>query len=242
MKIFVFSEKFLIKVSTFNQENNNKNFVFFKIQKSFLQPKMNKKLLIGVAGGSGSGKTSICHKIEEQSKQLNVKCVILSADNWYHSHNKNFDCPEAYDWDELSQAIKLLKNGKKATAPVYDYKTHARTKERREIPDADCYILEGILVLSNTSVVEELDYKIFVDTPCELRLSRRIRRDLQERGRTDVIEILDQHDNMVVPGYNNYIAPTKNKADIIIPNGKKDINDPAINLVANFIHNHINAV
>jgi uridine kinase len=198
-------------------------------------------LFVGVGGGSASGKTSICKRIQHDLVKSGITCVTLSADNWYHNHNTNYDCPQAYNWDELNECIKSLKTKTteetKVTHPVYDYKMHCRTDSSAPIPDVMCYFIEGILVLHNELVLQELDVKVFVDAKPDTRLIRRIRRDLIERNR-DIESILDQHVNMVQPGYTNYIHPTRLNADFIVPNNKNRLNEVVIDFVGKAIKSH----
>jgi uridine kinase len=202
-------------------------------------------LVVGVGGGSASGKTSICRRIQDDLVKSGITCVTLSADNWYHNHNTNYDCPQAYNWKELNDCISSIRskannpNGESIviTHPVYDYRIHCRTDTKKEIPDVMCYFIEGILVLHNEDVLDELDVKIFVDAKSDTRLIRRIRRDLEERAR-DVDGILEQHETMVQPGYNMYIHPTRTNADFIIPNNKNKLNEVVIDFVGNAIKSH----
>jgi uridine kinase len=202
-------------------------------------------LFVGVGGGSASGKTTICKRIQNDLVNTGITCVTLSADNWYHNYNTNYDCPEAYNWAELNNCILDIKSKAKnpkdypnlITHPIYDYRTHCRTKDTQDIPEVMCYFIEGILVLHNEDVLNQLDVKIFVDSESDNRLIRRIRRDLKERSR-DVNSILDQHETMVQPGYNNYIHPTRLNADFIIPNNKNKLNEVVIDFVGKGIKSH----
>ena len=189
-------------------------------------------LIIGIGGGSASGKTLICKKIKEMTK--NKKVVVLSGDYWYKNNNTNFDIPDAFDMDEMLECMTLLKKGEQGFHPVYDYKTHSRTKDTVCIPKADCYIFEGILVLHDPRVRELLDYKIFVDATPDIRLIRRIRRDIAERGR-QLDDILEQHLSTVEPGYRKYILPTKGFANFVIQNHSNTFDDNIVKLISNTI-------
>ncbi len=188
-------------------------------------------MFIGITGGSASGKTLICNNIQQRTKK---KVVVLSGDYWYKNHNKNFDHPGAFDVDEMLDCIKRLKNKQPATHPVYDYLTHSRTNVLVEIPDADCYIFEGILMLHDPRIRAEFDYKIFVDAAPDTRLIRRITRDIRERGRT-LDDVIAQHVSTVEPGYKKYILPTKEYANFVIQNNSNTFEDSIVKFIANAI-------
>ncbi len=191
--------------------------------------------IIGVAGGTASGKTSTCYLIQ---KQLNQHVLILSMDSFYkgvspykNPDDINFDHPEQFNWDLMISIIKLLKKGDEVDVPIYDFTTHSITGFTHIKPET-CIILEGILTLYDERVRELLDIKVFVDTPSDVRLVRRIKRDIQERGRT-LESVLEQCEKTVIPSYDQFIEPTKKYADLIIPRGKTNVT--AISVMVNQI-------
>jgi len=197
-----------------------------------------KPLIIGIAGGSASGKSSLCDILREKLEVQGIKCCVLSLDFFYKSHNENYDCPAAYSWNEIRECLlKIQTQPGTATHPVYDYRTHSRTGEIIAIPEVDCYLIEGILVLYDPEVLSALDLKIFVDAEPDTRLIRRIKRDLVHRAR-DVTDIIEQYEQTVKPGYDNYICPTKGNADFIVPNEKGQLNAVAINFILKGIKYH----
>lgn len=177
-------------------------------------------LLIGVSGGSGSGKTMVSKLI---AKDIDDIC-ILSSDNFYKTIDPNldinlvnFDDPAAIDIDLFYDCILSLKMGKETRIPIYDFILHKRKEEQLVIKPHKILIVEGIFIFSIDKIFELFDLRIFVDTSPELRLSRRITRDLVERSRT-IESIIDQYNTYVVPSYTKFILPTRRKCDLIIPN------------------------
>ncbi|WP_391202045.1 uridine kinase [Psychrobacillus sp. L4] len=192
-------------------------------------------LIIGITGGSGSGKTSVTNAISEVFKNHSV--VVIEQDYYYkdQSHlkfeerlNTNYDHPLAFDNDLLIEHIHRLLNNLAIEKPVYDYAQHTRSKETIVIEPKDVIILEGILVLEDERLRNLMDIKLFVDTDSDLRIIRRILRDIHERGRT-VDSVVDQYINVVRPMHNQFIEPTKRYADVIIPEGGQ--NEVAIDLM-----------
>ncbi|MFF2754233.1 uridine kinase [Psychrobacillus sp. NPDC058041] len=192
-------------------------------------------LIIGITGGSGSGKTSVTNAISEVFKNHSV--VVIEQDYYYkdQSHlkfeerlNTNYDHPLAFDNDLLIEHIHNLLNNKAVDKPVYDYAQHTRSTETIRIEPQDVIILEGILVLEDERLRNLMDIKLFVDTDSDLRIIRRILRDINERGRT-VDSVVEQYINVVRPMHNQFIEPTKRYADVIIPEGGQ--NEVAIDLM-----------
>ena len=184
--------------------------------------------LIGVTGGTASGKTSTCLIIQ---KQLGQKVLIISMDNFYldnkNNNNINFDHPNSFDWNLLRNTLKYIKAGKEVEIPEYCFVTHRRIGSII-IKPTECVIFEGILSLYDKEIRDLFDIKIFVDTPADIRLIRRIRRDIEERGRT-LDSVLEQCENTVIPSHDQFIEPTKKHADLIIPRGRTNIT--AINVI-----------
>jgi len=184
----------------------------------------NKQLLmIGVTGGSSSGKTKICSIINDTIKDVSM----ISMDNYYkglkeeeknNADEYNFDVPHAFDEDRLYKDIIELKNGNTVDIPIYDFVSHTRVKDQTiKIVPKKVVIFEGILILDSKRIRDLFDIKIFIDASPETRITRRIKRDLKERCRTiDSVEA--QYEKFVAPSYKKYILPTKKYADIIIPN------------------------
>ncbi|XP_077290179.1 uridine-cytidine kinase-like lethal (2) k01209 [Arctopsyche grandis] len=201
--------------------------------------------LIGICGASASGKTTVAAKIIES---LDVPWVtIVSMDSFYKVLNEkqhnlaeqneyNFDHPDAFDMDLLVTVLQRLKEGKKVEVPIYNYVTHARESRTKTMYGANVIIFEGILSFYNADVLKMLDMKIFVDTDADIRLARRLRRDISQRGR-DLDGVLKQYMQMVKPAYCNYIAPSMIHADIIVPRGGE--NSVAIQLIVQHVHTQL---
>ena len=186
---------------------------------------MKPHILIGIAGGSGSGKTMVAQRIFDELGS--DKVVIIQQDSYYKNlsyltleerKKQNFDHPDAFDHKLLIFHLKDLLSGKYIDQPVYDYSIHSRTKETKRIGEHIIIVLEGILILHDSELRKLMDIKIYVDTDDDIRLIRRIRRDVNERGRS-LESILDQYENSVRPMHLQFIEPTKRYADIIIPEG-----------------------
>lgn len=194
-----------------------------------------KPLVIGIAGGSGSGKTSVTNRIYDVFKEHSV--VVIEQDFYYkdQSHldfeerlRTNYDHPLAFDTDHLIHHIEKLLNREAIDKPVYDYALHTRSDQKIRIEPKDVIILEGILVLEDERMRNLMDIKLFVDTDADLRIIRRLMRDINERGRT-IDSVIDQYLSVVRPMHNQFIEPTKRYADIIIPEGGH--NEVAIDLM-----------
>ncbi|KAE8166385.1 putative uridine kinase [Aspergillus tamarii] len=197
--------------------------------------------IIGIAGSSGSGKTSVAMEIV---KSLNLPwVVILVMDSFYksltpeqhakaHNNEFDFDCPDAYDFDALVQTLKDLKQGKKADIPVYSFADHQRQPQTTTLYSPHVIILEGILALHDPRVLELLDVKIFVEADMDICLGRRIMRDVKERGR-DIEGIIKQWFTFVKPSYTKFVEPQRSISDLIIPRGIQNIT--AIDMVVKHI-------
>jgi len=186
---------------------------------------MTKPIVIGVAGGSGSGKTSVTKSIYEKFKGHSI--MILEQDYYYkdQSHlpfeerlKTNYDHPLAFDNDLLLEHIHKLLNYESIDKPVYDYAMHTRSEEVIHVEPKDVIILEGILVLEDERLRDVMDIKLFVDTDADLRIIRRMMRDIKERGRS-IDSVIEQYTSVVRPMHNQFIEPTKRYADVIIPEG-----------------------
>lgn len=195
-----------------------------------------KPVIIGVAGGSGSGKTSVTRSI---SQRFSDKTILVIEQDYYYkdqSHlpfedrlSTNYDHPLAFDNDLLIQHVHDLMNHKSIQKPVYDYKIHTRSSEVVPVEPKEVIILEGILILEDPRLVDLMDIKVFVDTDADLRIIRRLLRDIKERGR-NLDSVIDQYINNVRPMHLQFVEPTKRYADIIIPEGGQ--NYVAIDILA----------
>jgi len=192
-------------------------------------------LIIGIAGGTGSGKTTVVHQIMNELPEAEVG--IISQDSYYKQNvgmsyeersNINFDHPRAIDFELLVQHLKELKNGKTIDQPVYSFVTHNRTDDTISTHPRKVMIVEGILILTNPELREMFDIKVFVHADSDERLIRRLKRDIAERGR-DMEEVLNRYQTTLKPMHQQFIEPTKAFADIIIPNDK--YNTVAIDVV-----------
>lgn len=197
--------------------------------------------VIGICGGSGSGKTTIVRKISELVKDF----VFIPQDSYYKSAEFisnanitafNFDHPEAFDNDLIVRHLEALRRGEAIELPTYDFVHHRRREETITVPSRKIVIFEGIMVFTNKEVRDLIDLKIFVDTPDDIRFIRRLLRDIKERGRT-LDSVVEQYLNVVRPGHYQFIEPTKAYADIIIPEG--GANERALNVLVTFINSVI---
>ncbi|MCH3916891.1 MAG: uridine kinase [Spirochaetia bacterium] len=193
--------------------------------------------IIGITGGSGSGKSTIVRKISEVCSDF----VFIPQDNYYKSasfiNNENitafnFDHPDAFDMELLHAHLNRLKEGKPIDMPLYDFVHHRRRDEKVHIEPQPLVIVEGLMVLYDKKIRDLLNLKIFVDTPADIRFIRRLRRDIAERGRT-LESVITQYEEVVRPGHFNFIEPTKEYADIIIPEGGH--NENALSVLISFI-------
>jgi uridine kinase len=182
-------------------------------------------LIIGISGGTGSGKTTIANRILESVSASEV--VFLQQDSYYRNINDlpldyrniaNFDHPDALDNDLLVNHVRRLKAGEAVELPLYDFKTHTRLNETRYVEPKPIVIVEGILIFADPRLLEQMDIKVFVDTPDDIRFIRRLRRDLAERGRT-VESVIEQYTVTVRPMHMQFVEPSKRHADVIIPEG-----------------------
>lgn len=197
-------------------------------------------LIIGIAGGTGSGKTTVVRKIKEQFPEGQV--TILYQDSYYYDssdlsleerRNKNFDHPDSIEFGLMIDHVKKLQKGQPVQEPVYSFITCTRQEQTRLVEPREVLIIEGILCLVNKHLRELMDIKVFVDCDSDLRLSRVIRRDIHERGR-NIEQVLDRYEKTVRPSHLQFIEPTKRYADIIIPQGGN--NQIAINILTNHIN------
>jgi len=192
-------------------------------------------IIIGIAGGSGSGKTSASRAIVKDFKRKGT--IIIEQDWYYYNLPKeystkwkewNFDHPNAVEFSLLHKHLEKLQNGHSINAPQYEYATHSRKKETLLIQPQKVIIVEGILILNDPKILEMLDIKLYVDTDSDVRFIRRLKRDIFERGRT-IENVIEQYYRTVRPMHLTFVEPSKRNADIIIPEGGK--NKVAIDLL-----------
>lgn len=190
---------------------------------------MNKPIIIGIAGGTASGKSTLASEIK---KEFGENVVIIPHDCYYKSlsnitlaerEQRNYDCPEAYETDLLIKDIKSLISGKSIQRPTYSYTERLRQKETVLIQPAPIIIIEGILVLENEELFNLMDIKIFVDTDADIRLTRLLDRDIKERG-LNLDYIISKYKDTLKPMHEKYVEPCRKKADIIIPANKASNN------------------
>jgi len=201
-------------------------------------------LIIGIAGGTGSGKTTVVNQILNELPETEVG--VISQDSYYKQNNNmsyeersniNFDHPRAIDFELLVEHLKALKEGETINQPMYSFVTHNRTEDTITTHPRKVMIVEGILILTNPELREMFDIKIFVHADSDERLIRRLKRDIAERGR-DMDEVLNRYQTTLKPMHQQFIEPTKAFADIIIPNDK--YNTVAIDVVRAVINQRLN--
>uniref|UniRef100_A0A3Q2ZUQ1 Uridine-cytidine kinase n=1 Tax=Kryptolebias marmoratus TaxID=37003 RepID=A0A3Q2ZUQ1_KRYMA len=204
--------------------------------------------VIGLCGGTASGKTTVANKIIEA---LDVPWVVLlSMDSFYKglspeeqllaaNNDYNFDHPGAFDFELLVATLRKLKQGRSVKVPVYDFTTHRRQKDWKNVYGASVIILEGIMAFADKELLQLLDMKIFVDTDSDIRLVRRLRRDITERGR-DIEGVIKQYNKFVKPAFEQYIEPTMRLADIVVPRGGGNM--VAIDLIVQHVHSQLEEV
>ena len=219
--------------------------IHFQLNSYFCEENHNQlfMLIIGIAGGTGSGKTTVVHQIMNELPETEVG--IISQDSYYKDNSNlsfderaliNFDHPRAIDFDLLVQHLKELKAGNNVHQPVYSFVSHNRTDDTIHTHPRKVMIVEGILILAHPELRELFDVKIFVHADSDERLIRRLKRDIAERGR-DMDEVLNRYQTTLKPMHQQFIEPTKAYADIIIPNDK--YNTVAIDVVRAVINQRI---
>ena len=203
---------------------------------------MGKILTIGIAGGTGSGKTTITRRIQRQFE--NQVCTLYH-DNYYHSHDHltmeersrlNYDCPDAFETDLLIKQLAALRQGEAVDGPIYDYTVHNRSARTQHIDPAPVVLVEGILILENKELCRQMDIKVFVDADADVRILRRIVRDVRDRGRS-LESVVNQYLTTVKPMHEQYVEPSRKQADIIIPEGGH--NEVAMELLIRRIQAHL---
>ena len=196
-------------------------------------------LILGIAGGTGSGKTTVVNQILNELQDADV--TVISQDSYYNTTDNlsfeertkiNFDHPRAIDFELLTKHLKQLKKGKIIEQPIYSFASHNRTKDTVKTHPSKVLIVEGILIFTNKELRDMLDIKIFVHADSDERLIRRLRRDIKERSR-DIDEVLQRYQDTLKPMHEQFIEPSKMYADLIIPNDK--FNTVAVDIVRTII-------
>ena len=203
---------------------------------------MNDILVIGIAGGTGSGKTTLMKNIIQR---FGGAVTELSHDNYYKRHDElpleereklNYDEPDALETDLMARHLEQLRRGEAIDCPVYDFTVHNRSDETIRVVPQRVIIVEGILIFENEPLRNLMDIRIFVDTDADIRLCRRIKRDVNKRGRT-LESVLTQYQQTVKPMHEKYVEPSKRFADIVVPEGGK--NAVALDLIMGRIQRHL---
>ena len=204
---------------------------------------MDNILMIGIAGGTGSGKTTLMKNIVERFGDV---VTVVSHDNYYKRHDEmtyeercliNYDEPAAFENDLMAAHLDALRRGESIQCPVYDYTVHNRSDETITIEPKQVIIIEGILIFADEALRELMDIKIFVDTDADIRLCRRIKRDVNKRGRT-LESVLTQYQQTVKPMHEKYVEPSKKYANLVVPEGGK--NFVALDMIIDRIQRHLN--
>ncbi len=199
-------------------------------------------LVIGIAGGSGSGKTTLMKNLVERFRD---HVAVLSHDNYYRRHDDmtyeqrcliNYDEPAAFETDLMARDLDRLRHGHSIQCPVYDYTVHNRSEETVQIDPRPVIIVEGILIFADEELRNLMDIRLFVDTDADVRLCRRIKRDVNKRGRT-LESVLTQYQQTVKPMHEKYVEPSKKYANLVVPEGGK--NFVALEMIAQRIERHV---
>ena len=200
-------------------------------------------ITIGIAGGTGSGKTTITRRLLQRFPD---SVSVVYHDNYYKAHDDmtyeqrshlNYDCPDAFDTELLLRDLAALRRGEEIRCPVYDYTVHNRSEKTVLVKPAPVVIVEGILIFEDRRICDLLDIKIFVDTDADVRILRRIVRDVRDRGRS-LESVVDQYLTTVKPMHEMYVEPSKRNADIIVPEGGHNL--VAMDMLIERINAHVN--
>lgn len=203
---------------------------------------MNNILTIGIAGGSGSGKTTLTHVL---AQRFPAHTTVLNHDDYYKVRDDlsyeeraalNYDEPDAFDNDLFCEHLEMLRRGHDVQSPVYDYSEHNRTAETKLVPARPLVLVDGILIFADPNICSLLDLRVFVDTDADIRILRRLMRDVSERGRT-IDSVIDQYQTTVKPMHEKYVEPSKHAANIIVPEGGE--NQIAAQMIISYIREYL---
>ena len=202
-------------------------------------------LVIGIAGGTGSGKTTLMNNL---ISRFQGDVTVLSHDNYYKRHDDltyeertklNYDEPDALETDLMAKHLDILRSGRSIDCPVYDFSAHNRSDKTIRIDPKPVIIVEGILIFENQALSDLMDIRIFVDTDADVRLCRRIKRDVEKRGRS-LDSVLTQYQDTVKPMHERYVEPSKKFANLVVPEGGKNL--VALDMIVGRIQRHLNEV
>ena len=203
---------------------------------------MSDVMIVGIAGGTGSGKTTITRKLMQR---FAGDVSVINHDNYYKAHHDmpyeertrlNYDHPDAFDTDLMIGHLRALKAGHAIDCPTYDYTVHNRSSEVLHVEARKVIVVEGILIFASRALCDEMDIRIFVDADADVRLCRRIRRDVKKRGRT-IDSAIEQYLTTVKPMHEQFVEPSKRSANLIVPEGGKNL--IALEMIINRIQRHI---
>ena len=203
---------------------------------------MNDIMVIGIAGGTGSGKTTITHQVKER---LGADVTVITHDNYYRAHHEmtyeertllNYDHPDSYETELLVEHLAALRRGESVEVPVYDFSIYDRTDQTFTVSPSRVIIVEGIVIFAHPELRELMDVKVFVDCDADVRILRRIMRDVRERGRS-LESVVNQYLSTVKPMHEAFVEPSKRYADIIIPTGGENL--VALDMLVNRIQAHV---
>lgn len=199
-------------------------------------------IVIGIAGGSGSGKTTLMKSLLARFQD---DVTVLSHDNYYRPFDEmtieekkqvNYDHPDAFETEMLIEHLRMLKEGKAIDCPIYDHATYARAAETKRVEPSKVILVEGILIFENKELCSQMDIKIYVDTDADVRLIRRIKRDVAKRGRS-IDSVLNQYLDTVKPMHEQFVEPSKKNADLVVLEGGKNL--VALEMIIDRIQRHI---
>ncbi len=199
-------------------------------------------MVIGIAGGTGSGKTTLTRRLMEC---FGSDVSVLNHDNYYKAHDDmpfeercklNYDHPDSFDTDLLVRDLRLLKAGQTVQCPTYDYTVHNRAEATIEVKPSKVVIVEGILIFENQALRDQMDVKLFVDTDADVRILRRVLRDVKERGRS-LDSVVSQYLTTVKPMHEAFVEPSKKHADLIVPEGGRNL--VALDMIVRRVQHHI---
>lgn len=200
-------------------------------------------IIIGIAGGTGSGKTTLTERLRDHFGQNEVS--VINHDSYYKRHDElpyaercklNYDHPDSFDTELMVQHLQALRRGETVEVPVYNYAIHNRSDQTITVRPAPVIIVEGILIFASPELCELMDLKVFVDTDADVRILRRIVRDVKARGRT-LDSVVTQYLTTVKPMHEQFVEPSKRKADLIVPEGGR--NEVALDMLIKWVSNHL---